>query len=83
MRRLAVFGSVLRDDFNPALSDVDVVADFEPAPLGRNVDRYLGFKTALESLLQKPVDVVELAALRNQRLRRHIEAQAVPVYAAA
>ncbi|MFW6164177.1 MAG: nucleotidyltransferase family protein [Planctomycetota bacterium] len=29
IRRLALFGSVLRDDFGPA-SDVDVLAEFEP-----------------------------------------------------
>ena len=30
IRRLALFGSVLRDDFTPA-SDVDVLVEFEPA----------------------------------------------------
>jgi hypothetical protein len=29
IRRLSVFGSVLRDDFSPA-SDVDVLVEFEP-----------------------------------------------------
>jgi predicted nucleotidyltransferase len=29
IRRLALFGSVLRDDFTPD-SDIDVLADFEP-----------------------------------------------------
>ena len=29
IRRLSLFGSVLRDDFNPA-SDVDVLVEFEP-----------------------------------------------------
>ena len=28
--RLSVFGSVLRDDFDPACSDIDVLADFKP-----------------------------------------------------
>jgi predicted nucleotidyltransferase len=27
--RLSVFGSVLRDDFDPAHSDIDVLADFK------------------------------------------------------
>ena len=83
VRQLAVFGSVVRDDFDPARSDVDVAAEFEPVALGGNFDRYLGFKTALEQLLARPVDVVELSAMRNTRLRRHIEASKVPVYAAA
>lgn len=30
IRRLALFGSVLREDFHPE-SDIDVLGDFEPA----------------------------------------------------
>lgn len=30
IRRLSFFGSVLRDDFDPARSDVDVLAEFHP-----------------------------------------------------
>lgn len=83
VRRLALFGSALRDDFDPARSDVDVAVEFAPAPLGTGFDRYLGLKEGLEALLGRPVDVVELRALSNQRLRRHIEARQVPLYAAA
>ena len=31
IRRLALFGSILRDDFRPE-SDVDVLVEFEPGP---------------------------------------------------
>ena len=30
IRKLSLFGSVLRDDFDPVRSDVDVLAEFEP-----------------------------------------------------
>ena len=30
IRKLSLFGSVLRDDFDPARSDVDVLAEFAP-----------------------------------------------------
>ena len=30
IRKLSLFGSVLREDFDPARSDVDVLAEFEP-----------------------------------------------------
>ena len=33
IRRLSLFGSVLRDDFDPARSDVDVLAEFQPGAL--------------------------------------------------
>jgi predicted nucleotidyltransferase len=83
VRKLDVFGSVLSSDFDPARSDVDVVAEFNPLPLGQNFDRYLGFKTALETLFARPVDLVEMNTVRNTRMRRHIEASRVQVYATA
>lgn len=33
IRRLSLFGSVLRDDFDPERSDLDVLAEFEPGAL--------------------------------------------------
>jgi hypothetical protein len=33
IRKMSLFGSVLRDDFNPQLSDVDVLVDFAPEAL--------------------------------------------------
>ena len=30
IRKLSLFGSVLRDDFDPALSDLDVLVEFQP-----------------------------------------------------
>jgi len=35
IRKLSLFGSVLREDFDPARSDVDVLAEFHPGALGR------------------------------------------------
>lgn len=83
VRRLEAFGSVLRDDFDAtAESDVDVVVEFDPQATGSGLRRYFGFKTDLERLLKRPVDVVELAAMENTRLKRIIEQSKVPVYAA-
>ena len=33
IRRLSLFGSVLRDDFDPDRSDIDVLAEFNPVAL--------------------------------------------------
>lgn len=83
IRRLEVFGSVLREDFDPARSDVDVVAEFDPAAPGSALQRYFDFKAQLEALLHRPVDVVELQAMEDTRLKRLIERTMVPVYAAS
>lgn len=82
VRRLEVFGSVLRGDFDAARSDVDVLVEFEPQVVD-SFANYLDFKEALERLFGHPVDLVESSAIRNRRLRHHIERTKSPVYAAA
>jgi predicted nucleotidyltransferase len=72
VRKLELFGSSLRQDFDPEHSDVDLLVEFEP----RVADSFANFpdlKEALEQLLGRPVDLVELRAIRNRRLRHHIE----------
>jgi len=83
VRRLEVFGSVLRDDFDATASDVDVVAEFDLQPTGSGLHRYFDFKTGMEAILSRPVDVIDLGAMENTRLKRIIERTKVPVYAAA
>jgi predicted nucleotidyltransferase len=82
VRKLEVFGSILRSDFDPERSDVDVVVEFEPR-VASSFTNFLDLKEALERLLGRPVDLVELHAVRNRRLRRYIEQSKSPVYAAA
>jgi predicted nucleotidyltransferase len=82
VRRLEVFGSILRDDFDPSRSDVDVLVEFEPDSSG-SFSNFLDFKESLERLFGRTVDLMELRALRNRRLRYYIEQSKLPVYAAA
>ena len=82
VRKLEVFGSVLRSDFDPQRSDVDVLVEFE-SQVASSFANFLDFKEALERLLGRPVDLVELQAVRNRRLRHYIEQSKSPVYAAA
>ena len=82
--RLDVFGSLLRDDFDvQGRSDVDVVVEFDPDFPGSPVRRYFDLKREMESLFGRTVDVVEINALPESRLKRIIERSKVPVYAAA
>ncbi len=80
-RRLEVFGSILRDDFDSGHSDVDVLVEFEPRVAG-DFSNFLNLKEALEALFGRPVDLMELRAIRNRRLRHYIEQSKSPVYAA-
>src|SRR5437762_2432508 len=54
IRRLALFGSILRDDFGPE-SDIDVLVEFEP---GKSPGwEFFGFQDELSALLGRPVDL--------------------------
>lgn len=60
LRRIALFGSVARDEAKPD-SDVDVLVEFEGKA---TFDRYTGLYDRLEDLLRQPVDLVTASAVR-------------------
>jgi predicted nucleotidyltransferase len=82
VRRVDVFGSAARGDFNEHSSDVDLLVEFDDMPHADRADAYLGFLMAVEALLRRRVDLVELGAVRNPYLRREIEESQELVYAA-
>ncbi len=82
VRRLALFGSALRDDFDSQRSDLDFVVEFEPLPPGAYANTYFGLIEALERLFERPVDLVESGSVRNPYFRREIEAHQETLYAA-
>jgi predicted nucleotidyltransferase len=55
IRRLAFFGSVLRDDFKPG-SDVDVLIEFEPGHVVGLI-RLAGIELELSKILGRKVDL--------------------------
>ncbi len=78
--RLAAFGSVLREDFDPERSDIDLVVDFDPSTLFGPADQFFGFKSALEGLFGRSVDLVESGAISALRLKRIIERTRAPLF---
>lgn len=82
VRKLEVFGSILRADFDVACSDIDVLVEFEPGkPVG--FAQFMNLKESLEALFGRAVDLVEPNTIRNRRLRYYIERSKASVYAAA
>jgi predicted nucleotidyltransferase len=71
---LGYFGSYARGAATPG-SDVDIVFDSD-AP---NLFMTVMLKQDLEKLLDRPVDVLHLRGLTNQRLKTRIEKEAVYV----
>ena len=79
IRRLALFGSVLRDDFGPT-SDVDVLIEFEP---GRTPGlRFFSMQDELSRLFHRTVDLHTPASL-SRYFRSQVLAEAQDQYVAA
>ena len=71
-----------RDDFDPMSSDADFLVTFMPATRN-DLAAFTDFKDALETLLGRPVDLLEREAIeasRNFIRRRRILAEAEAVY---
>jgi predicted nucleotidyltransferase len=83
VRSLALFGSILRADFDPTSSDIDLAVEFTPQAAESPAHQYFDFKSALEQLLGRPVDLVELSVMPETRLRRIIERTQRQLYAEA
>ena len=83
VRRLDLFGSAARADFDPQRSDLDFLVEFDREhPQALSFNTYFDFKEALEALLGRPVDLVEPSAVRNPYLKASIEASREPVFEA-
>ena len=82
VRRLAVFGSILRQDFDPQRSDADFLVEFEPLSAQERMQSYLSLRAALGALLPRPIDLVEAGAIRNPYILEKIAEQQRVLYAA-
>ena len=80
VKRLELFGSALRSDFDLEQSDLDFLIEFADNHSIGAFDRYFGLKEDLERLFQRPVDLVELKAIKNPYFRQAIEQDKVLVY---
>jgi uncharacterized protein len=80
VRRLDLFGSAARDDFDPATSDLDFVVVFNDAGSPGYADRYLGFVEALEALFDRSVDLLTENMIQNPYFRQDVEASRTVIY---
>jgi len=79
--RLDVFGSVLRDDYRPGESDIDLLVEFQPHEGYALVEAYFGLLDELRALLGQ-VDLVMADAVKNPYIARAIEREKQLLYAA-
>jgi hypothetical protein len=79
IRRLAIFGSALRDDFTPQ-SDIDVLVEFEP---GVHVGwSFFAMQDELSAILGRNVDL-NTEGFLSRYFRDRVLAEAKDLYVAA
>jgi predicted nucleotidyltransferase len=82
LTRVELFGSILRDDFDPGTSDIDLLFDYE-ANSGLSLFDVVHMQDELSSLLGRKVDLVSRRAIqhgRNRLRRDHILSTARVIY---
>lgn len=83
VRSLFVFGSATRADFEPGVSDVDLLVEFLPLTPAEYVKEYFELQEELEALLGVHVDLVERKPIRNEVFLEAVERSKMLLYEAA
>lgn len=79
-RRLELFGSAVRDDFDAVSSDLDFLVEFDELPPTQYSEAFFGLKQGLEQLFARPVDLVVERAIRNPFFKQRVNAERQTVY---
>ena len=82
VRRLDLFGSAARGDFDPASSDLDFLVEFEPISPAAYADAYFSLKESLEALFNRQVDLITASSVVNPYFRAGLSASRESIYAA-
>lgn len=77
--KLFVFGSVAKNSFNQN-SDIDFVVTFGKMDLHNYADNYFDLKEELESVFNRPVDLLEEQAVKNPFIKKQIDSEKLLVY---
>jgi predicted nucleotidyltransferase len=81
VRKLDLFGSAARDDFDPASSDIDFFFEFDTDQADLS-DRFFGLMESLEQLLRCKVDLVSATDVRNPYFLQVANRHRITLYAA-
>jgi predicted nucleotidyltransferase len=80
VRRLSVFGSAARDDFDPATSDVDIIVEFDDIPVAEYSDNKWALHDELASKFNRKVDLLTWKSVKNRFLLKEIQATSETLY---
>ena len=79
VRKLYAFGSVLSSRFSQE-SDVDLIVEFKTRDLEGYADNYFDFKSSLEAVFQRSVDLLEEKAIKNPFFKEAVFEQRQLIY---
>ena len=82
VKRLEVFGSAARGDFDPATSDVDFFVEFASYDSPTIADQWFGLQEDLQALLAHPVQLTSRRAADNPYFLEVADRDKVVLYAA-
>lgn len=82
VKRLELFGSAARGDFDMQTSDLDFLVEFVAEPPGGIAHAYFGLLDALAALFGRRVDLMSTRAIHNPYLLASINETRRPVYVA-
>ena len=82
VKRLELFGSAARGDFDPVSSDLDFFVEYLDDDWHGAADRWFGLQEDLEALLNRKIDLVSVKAARNPYFLEVANRHRVQLYAA-
>ena len=77
IRKMSLFGSVLREDFDGARSDVDVLVEMDPS--ARTGFRFFGYGDELAEIIGRKVDL-NTPAMLSRYFRDDVLQHALTIY---
>ena len=82
VKRLDLFGSATRDDFDPTGSDLDFLVTFHKDGHESRSGDYFDLQRDLEQLFERSVDLVMDSAISNPYIRKSVDEDRMPLYEA-
>ncbi len=82
VRRLSLFGSAARNDFDPATSDIDLLVEFTFQTSVGYAKNFWAFEDSMARLFGRSVDLVAEGSIKNPYVLRRIQEQKEQLYAA-
>lgn len=80
VKKIFVFGSIAKGNFNPKTSDVDLIIEIEDLPPSEKGELIMKLWSELEALFARKVDLLTNLNIKNPYLRNEIENSKYLIY---